>query len=131
VGEGDARPSLEWLVRQLDLTDIVRFAGARPNEPNLHHLFDISVLCSLSEAFPNTIVEAMAAGKPVVATDVGGVMDAVVEGETGALVPPRAPVALANAIEQLLLHPERRRRLGEAAQRRARRQFQATSVLTT
>ena len=131
VGDGDARPSLERLVRQLCLGDIVRFAGVRPHEPNLHHLFDISVLSSLSEAFPNTIVEAMAAGRPVVATRVGGVMDAVVEGETGALVPARQPGDLAGAIETLLLNPELRRAMGDAAQRRARAQFHATSVLAS
>lgn len=131
IGDGPARPSLERLVRQLSLTDIVRFAGARPNEPNLHHLFDISVLSSWSEAFPNTIVEAMAAGRPVVATDVGGVMDAVVHGQTGLLVAPRAPADLAEAIEQLLVHSELRRAMGDAGQRRAREHFHATSVLAT
>jgi glycosyltransferase involved in cell wall biosynthesis len=111
--------------------EVVHFAGVRPNEPNLHHLFDISVLCSLSEAFPNSIVEAMAAGKPVVATRVGGVGDAVVDGETGLLVPPRLPAALAAAIEQLLIEPERRREMGAAAARRARAQFHASRVLPT
>jgi glycosyltransferase involved in cell wall biosynthesis len=130
-GDGPSRASLEQLVRRLDLTDVVRVAGERPNEPNLHHLFDISVLSSWSEAFPNTIVEAMAAGRPVVATRVGGVMDAVMDGETGMLVAPRAPSELAAAIEQLLLHPEMRQSMGEAAERRARDQFHATSVMAT
>jgi glycosyltransferase involved in cell wall biosynthesis len=131
IGDGPARPSLERLVRQLSLTDVVRFAGARPNEPNLHRLFDISVLSSWSEAFPNTIVEAMAAGRPVVATDVGGVKDAVLNGQTGLLVAPRAPADLAEAIEQLLFHSELRRVMGDAGQRRARDHFHATSVLAT
>jgi len=101
----------------------------RPNEPNLHRLFDISVLCSLSEAFPNSIVEAMAAGKPVVATRVGGVVDAVIDGETGLLVAPREPAALAAAIEQLLTQPDRQREMGAAAARRARTQYHANRVL--
>ena len=129
VGDGEARQSLAALVRQLGLTDVVHFAGLRPNEPNLHHLFDISVLCSLSEAFPNSIVEAMAAGKPVVATRVGGVVDAVVDGQTGILVPPRRPGPLADAIEQLLIDPDFRRGLGDAGARRARAQFHASHVL--
>jgi len=129
IGDGDVRPHLERLVTDLDLGDVVRFAGAMPNEPNLHHLFDISVLSSVTEAFPNTIVEAMAAGKPVVATRVGGVADAVIEGETGTLVPPRSPREMANAIEELLLRPELRRRMGEAAQQRARTRYHAASVL--
>ena len=129
VGDGQARQSLECLVRKLGLMELVHFAGVRPNEPNLHHLFDVSVLCSQSEAFPNSIVEAMAAGKPVVATRVGGVVDAVVEGETGFLVPPRQPAALAAAIGRLLTEPERRREMGRAGARRARAQYHASRVL--
>jgi glycosyltransferase involved in cell wall biosynthesis len=129
VGDGETRPSLERLARQLGLGAVVHFAGMRANEPNLHHLFDISVLCSVSEAFPNSIVEAMAAAKPVVATRVGGIVDAVVDGDTGLLVPPRDPTALAAAIERLLIDPERRRELGRAAARRARAQFHVNHVL--
>ena len=129
IGDGLARPSLERLTRELGLRAAVHFAGIRPNEPNLHHLFDVSVLCSTSEAFPNSIVEAMAAGKPVVATGVGGIVDAVVDRQTGFLVPPRAPAALAGAIEQLLTAPALRRQFGEAAARRARAQFHANHVL--
>jgi glycosyltransferase involved in cell wall biosynthesis len=131
IGDGDARPSLERLVAELRLGDVVRFAGSMPNEPNLHFLFDISVLSSVSEAFPNTIVEAMAAGKPVVATRVGGVANAVIDGETGILVAPQAPGELASAIEQLLSHPESRRRMGEVARRRARSCYHVETVLPT
>jgi glycosyltransferase involved in cell wall biosynthesis len=129
IGDGEARPLLERLTRQLGLTAAVHFAGIKPNEPNLHHLFDVSVLCSSSEAFPNSIVEAMAAGKPVVATRVGGIVDAVVDRQTGILVPPGTPTAVAGAIEQLLMAPGLRRQLGEAAARRARAQFHANRVL--
>ena len=131
VGEGDARESLERLVQELNVAEIVRFAGARPNEPNLHHLFDVSALTSVGEAFPNSIVEAMAAGRPVVATRVGGVMDAVIDGKTGCLVASRDVDALANAIDRLLAHPELRRTMGSAGQRRARDCFHASSVLST
>jgi glycosyltransferase involved in cell wall biosynthesis len=129
IGDGPTRPALERLAQCLGVRHIVHFAGWRPNEPNLHGLFDVSVLCSLSEAFPNSIVEAMAAGRPVVATRVGGVVDAVADGETGLLVPPRQPAALAAAIEQLLTQPERRRAMGAAAARRARAQYHARLVL--
>lgn len=129
IGDGEARPSLERLTRQLGLTAAVHFAGIRPNEPNLHHLFDVSALCSSSEAFPNSIVEAMAAGKPVVATRVGGIVDAVVDGQTGFLVAPGTPSAVATAIERLLIEPGLRRQLGEAAARRARARFHADQVL--
>ena len=130
VGDGEMRPALEQLTSTLGVADIVRFAGLRPQEPNLHHLFDISVLSSISEAFPNSIVEAMAAGKPVVATRVGGVADAVVDGETGLLVPPRDAAALAAAVDQLLIAPERRHGMGAAAAARARARFHASTVLS-
>lgn len=129
VGDGPARISLEEYVNALGVADIVRFAGARPNEPNLHRLFDISVLSSVSEAFPNTIIEAMAAGRPVVATRVGGVADAVDDGETGALVPPGSPAQLAEAIARLLSSSECRYAMGTRAQRRARDEFHAARVL--
>ena len=129
VGDGETRQALEALVRELGLEREVRFAGMRPNEPNIQHLFDISVLPSLSEGFPNVIVEAMAAGVPVVATDVGGSRDAVREGETGFLVPPGDPGRLAAAVERLLEDPSLRARMGNAACLIAREAFHASSVL--
>ncbi|MFN2567931.1 MAG: glycosyltransferase [Gemmatimonadaceae bacterium] len=129
VGDGECRAALEARARTLGLESRVRFAGRRPNEPNLHHLFDISVLCSTSEGFPNSIIEAMAAGRPVVATDVGGIPDAVSDGETGLLVPPSNADRLAAAIEVLLLDPERRRALGSAGRDRARAQYHAGAVI--
>lgn len=129
IGDGECRTQLEWLARDLEIECRVHFAGLRPNVPNLHHLFAISVLCSRSEGFPNSIVEAMAAARPVVATDVGGVADAVSHGETGVLVPPANPPRLAAAIEELLLDPERRQLLGSAGLRHARTRYGASTVL--
>jgi L-malate glycosyltransferase len=123
VGEGVTRSRLERQAGELGLGTQVILAGRRPNRPNPHHLFEISVLCSLSEGFPNSILEAMAAGKPVVATDVGAVADAVVHGETGLLVPAKDPPRLAAAIEQLLSDPSQARRMGEAGARRARQRY--------
>jgi glycosyltransferase involved in cell wall biosynthesis len=129
VGEGDARPSLEARARQLGLAGVVHFAGLRPNEPNLHHLFDLSVLSSRSEALPNSLVEAMAAGRPVVATRVGGVADVVRDGETGLLVAPGDVDAFGRAIESLLRDPELRSKYGRAARERAKTTFQARRVI--
>jgi glycosyltransferase involved in cell wall biosynthesis len=129
VGEGECRPALESLTRTLGLEGRAHFAGRQPNEPNLHHLFDISVLCSVSEGFPNSIVEAMAAARPIVATDVGGISDAVSDGETGLLVPPSSVGRLAAAIEELLLDPGRRRALGEAGRDHARARYHAATVV--
>jgi L-malate glycosyltransferase len=131
IGDGECRPALESLTRTLDLEARVHFAGRQPNEPNLHCLFDVSVLCSVSEGFPNSIVEAMAAARPVVATDVGGVRDAVHDGETGLLVPPSNPGRLAAAIEDLLLDPRRRCALGAAGRDRARARYHAGAVVAS
>jgi glycosyltransferase involved in cell wall biosynthesis len=131
AGDGECRPALESLTRTLGLEARVHFAGLQPNQPNLHRLFDVSVLCSVSEGFPNSIVEAMAAARPVVATDVGGVSDAVSDGETGRLVPPSNPRRLAAAIEELLLDPGRRHALGAAARDRARTRYHAGAVVAS
>jgi glycosyltransferase involved in cell wall biosynthesis len=127
--DGGCRGALERLAGELGIGRRVVFAGPRPNEPNLHHLFDVSVLCSTSEGLPNSILEAMAAGRPVVATDVGACGDAVLDGETGVLVPPSAPAALADALGRLLSEPGRGRAMGEAGQRRAASNYSAASAL--
>ena len=129
VGDGPCRPELELLARQLGIADAVVFAGRRPNLPNLHHLFDISVLCSTSEGLPNSILEAMAASRPVVATRVGAVGDAVREGETGLLVPPGDESQLAAAIDALSGDSVRAARMGSKAAALARTRYSAASAL--
>lgn len=129
MGWGAARPELEALVVELGIGNMVRFAGIQPNLPNPHRLFDVSVLCSLSEGFPNTIVEAMAAARPVVATNVGGVPDAVTDGVNGLLVAPRDSSALAGALERLLADGALRVKMGGAGQSMARNQFTAELVV--
>jgi L-malate glycosyltransferase len=128
AGDGESRVDLERLATQLGIRDRVHFTGFRPHEPNLHHVFDVSVLTSLSEGFPNSLVEAMAAGRPVVATAVGGNVDAV-RPETGFLVPAGAPSELASAIERLLSDDSLRLRMGAAARDVARREYHAASVI--
>lgn len=129
VGDGACRGALEARAVSLGIAHRVHFAGERSNEPNLHHLFDLSVLCSISEGFPNSIVEAMAAGRPVVATAVGGTVDAVAHDVTGLLVPPSSPAALAAAIDSLLTDPARARALGTAGARAARDRYFASDVV--
>jgi glycosyltransferase involved in cell wall biosynthesis len=128
IGDGESRGALESLARELGIAANVVFAGRRTG-PNLHHLFDISVLCSTSEGFSNSILEAMAAGNPVVATDVGATRDAVIDGQTGLLVPPSDPERLASAIAELLHNPERARAMGQAGQQRARDDYCASRSL--
>jgi glycosyltransferase involved in cell wall biosynthesis len=129
IGSGPLRAELEALAAAEGVESIVRFAGLRTPPPNLHSIFDVSVLCSLSEGFPNTIVEAMAAARPVVGTNVGGVPDAVREGVNGRLVPARDPAALAAALIPLLRDRELRQRLGAAGQRIAREEYSAATIL--
>jgi len=129
IGDGVSRPALEALSRRMGVSDVVHFTGVQPNEPNLHHLFDVSALCSLNEAFPNSIVEAMAAARPIIATHVGGIPDAITDGETGRLVRPRSPESIAGVLEQLMRSPEGARRLGAGAQERARARYHGDRVI--
>ena len=129
VGAGPSLDELRAQAAQLGVAERVRFAGLRPQTPSFHHLFDISVLCSVSEGFPNSLVEAMAASRPIVATAVGGVRDAVRDGDNGLLVPPRDDAALADAIGSLLADPSRARAMGAAGARRARSEFHAGVVI--
>ena len=129
VGGGEGRPELERLAAALGVAEHVVFAGPRANSPNLNGLFDVAVLCSKREGLPNSILEAMAAGTPVVATDVGAVADAVIHGETGLLVPASDPERLAAALESLLADPARAGRLGAAGRRRAQAVYSPDAAL--
>lgn len=129
VGDGPERAALAALAGSLGVEHRVRFAGHRPPTPSPHAAFDVSVLCSTSEAFPNTVIEAMAAGRAVVATAIGGIPDAVVEGETGILVPPCDPSALASALRRLVDDPAMRAAYGAAAREVARARFSAEKAL--
>jgi glycosyltransferase involved in cell wall biosynthesis len=129
VGDGSQRRHLESLATELGLTDRVHFAGERMLAWNVHAVFDVSVLCSTSEAFPNAVVEAMAAGRPVVATDVGGVRDAVLPGETGLLVASNDVQALARALSDALDSATLRDALGARGAEIARQRFHARTVI--
>jgi glycosyltransferase involved in cell wall biosynthesis len=99
------------------------------DEPRRHlTTFDLYVLPSRIEGFPLAVVEAMLAGLPVVASTVGSVADAVLDGETGLLVPAENPEALASAVGTLLADPDRMRAMGNRGRELARRQFTATAM---
>jgi glycosyltransferase involved in cell wall biosynthesis len=123
VGEGPDRRKLEQEIERLGLTPRVQLAGERSDVPELLARADVFVLSSESEGFPVSVLEAMAAGLPVVASRVGGVPEAVLDGETGLLVRPRDPDELAAALESLIARPELRRRLGAAGRARAEERF--------
>jgi len=123
VGDGPGLAEVAAAVEARGLSGRVELLGARGNVPELLARSNIFVLSSRSEGFPVSILEAMAAGLPVVATDVGGVAEAVADGETGLLVPAADPEALASALERLVADVELRRRLGAAGRARALRLF--------
>lgn len=129
AGDGADRGALEQLAESLGIGNRVSFTGRVAQRPSMHWLFDVSVLSSRGEGFPNSIVEAMSAGRPVVSTAVGGVPDVVVDGETGILVPPASPESMADAILALLRDPARRATMGAAGARRARARFHASAVV--
>lgn len=129
VGEGPSRTGLEQSARRLGIESRVHFAGEIVSPYNLHQFFDASVLCSSSEGFPNSLIEAMAAARPVVATPVGGVIDALTHGVTGLLVPVDDPLALADALRRLEADPMLRMRLGQAGRDAVRAKFRQDIVI--
>ncbi len=117
VGDGPLRGELEEQVRTLGLEEVAWLAGDRQDVPDLLQLMDVFTLPSLGEGISNTVLEAMASGLPVVATAVGGNLELVQDGVSGALVPPGDPEALAAALAGLLADDVDRARRGEAAHR--------------
>jgi glycosyltransferase involved in cell wall biosynthesis len=117
------RDELEKRARELGLSGRVRFTGFRLDVPALLSEAAMSVLPSRSEGLSNAVLESMAAGVPVIATRVGGIPEAIEDGVSGLLVPPRDPGALARAMEVLLEHRELARRLGRDARRRVEERF--------
>jgi glycosyltransferase involved in cell wall biosynthesis len=117
------RAELEAFRDSLNLQDVVTFVGLRLDIPDIVSAFDVAVLSSDREASPLSIMEYMEAGKPTVATRVGGIPELVQDGETGLLVPPRNPEALAQAVATLLDDPQRGTAMGERARELRRTEF--------
>jgi glycosyltransferase involved in cell wall biosynthesis len=123
VGDGPARGDVEALVDFLGLRPAVRFSGTRDDVPALLSRAACVILSSDYEGCPFTVIEAMAAGAPVVATRVGGVPELVEHGVTGLLVEPRSPEALAVGVSELLANPELANRMGAAGRVAVRKHF--------
>ncbi len=128
VGGGDERNSpeeqrLRALTAELGLGEELRLLGERADVPDLLAAFDVAALSSDFEGSPLSVMEYMEAAKPVVATRVGGLPDLVDDGVSGLLVEPQDPPALAAALAELLLDPERAARMGEAGRARRRERF--------
>jgi glycosyltransferase involved in cell wall biosynthesis len=113
AGEGELMPGLRELAGELGIQDDVFFLGRCDNVADLLFASDIGVLSSKAEGFANAILEYMAAGLPVVATDVGGAREAIVEGETGYLVASGDDAKMAGRIIEVLCNSQRARAMGE------------------
>jgi glycosyltransferase involved in cell wall biosynthesis len=123
VGDGPDRGRLEEQIDELGLSDSVHLAGERLDVPELLAAADVFVLSSRSEGMPVSVLEAMAAGLPIVASRVGGVPEQIADGETGLLVEPRDADELAAALTRLTQDADLRIRLGAAARTRAEQAF--------
>jgi glycosyltransferase involved in cell wall biosynthesis len=123
AGTGPDRGRVEAVTQQLGLSDRVHFAGARTDVPDVLAAIDVAVICSDYEGSPRSVLEFMDAGKPIVATKVGGIPEAIEDGVHGILVPPRDEAALAAAIGGVLGDPNGGSEMGARARDRCRREF--------
>jgi glycosyltransferase involved in cell wall biosynthesis len=129
VGDGPERGSLERIARDLEVADRVTFAGFRAEVPAILRSADIYVHAALDEALGVAILEAMAAGKPVIATAVGGVLDIIPNATVGLLVPPADPAAMADAIHRLSADPGQREQMGRRGRQHVVDNFSIQAVV--
>lgn len=123
AGDGPDRGALEERARAAGVDQAVRFLGETAGPMALLHGADLFVSASWAESFPYNVLEAMAAGLPVVATDVGGTAEAVEHERTGLVVPARDPDALSGAIAALIADPAQGTRFGKAGRQRVEERF--------
>jgi glycosyltransferase involved in cell wall biosynthesis len=113
LGDGELMPELTEMVTSLGIKDHVKFLGWRPDVAEVISTFDVFVLPSLNEGMGKVLVEAMAMGKPIVASDVGGIQSLVMHGKNGLLVPPGDPEAIADTIDSLRRDSAKAKIMGE------------------
>ena len=129
VGDGPLRPRLEALCRERGLLDRWIFAGFRHDLDRLLPAFTLFCLSSHMEGLGTSLLDAMAFSRPIVATAAGGIPEAVEDGVTGRVVPVRDPAALADALVDLLVHPDRARDMGLSGRRRFEERFTAERMV--
>jgi glycosyltransferase involved in cell wall biosynthesis len=129
AGEGKLQESLKQLAAQLEIAGKTFFLGRTENIARLLNISDVCVLSSRAEGFSNSILEYMAAGRPVVATDVGGAKEAILENETGYTVPPGDDELMAARIIALLRDPAKARAMGEKGKRVVEEKFSSEALL--
>ncbi len=123
VGDGQHRHTLKELARAHKVTDRIIFTGVRNDIPDLLAISDLFVLPTLGEALPTVLAEAMAAQKPIVVSNVGGVPEMVEHGRNGLLVPPADPARLAEACLQLLQNPDQAHAMGQTGREIVEQRF--------
>jgi len=128
AGAGPTQAEARTLAESLGVADRVRFLGARGDVPQLWAAADAGLLTSLSEGVSVAGLEAMAAGRPMIATDVGGNAEIIADGRTGRLAPRGDDKAIAEAMQQLIEHPELRHAMGRAARQRLEARFTQTAM---
>ncbi len=121
LGDGPLKPDLERLAVDLGIRESVRFVGFQRDVPEWLSMFDVNVIPSLTEGFPLSLIEAMAAGNAVVASAVGAIGEVADDGRTALLVPPKDPARLAAKIVHLLTHPDVAASLSASAQEASRK----------
>jgi glycosyltransferase involved in cell wall biosynthesis len=114
---------LKSLVHQLNITEHIIFSGYRDDIPQIMEVIDIFLFPSFSESFGRSLLEAMAASKPIIASNVGGIPEVVVDGETGMLIPPGNSTELAAAISYLLKNNNLRKKMGTKGRKRVEELF--------
>jgi glycosyltransferase involved in cell wall biosynthesis len=129
AGEGELRPALEALARELGLADRIVFTGFRRDLDRILPALSVFCLSSHLEGLGTSVLDAMCFGLPVVATAAGGIPEAVEDGVTGRVVPPREPAALSAALADVLVDEERRRALGRAGRQRFLQRFTADRMV--
>lgn len=129
VGDGPQRADIETWCDELQLRENVNFLGFRKDVLDLLEQAGIAILSSTAEGLSITILEAMASGLPVVASDVGGNPELVKDGETGLLVPAKSPQSMADALLELIRQPSLARELGQAGRRRIENHFDLRVVV--
>lgn len=129
IGEGPDLENLRIQSTKLGLNEDISFVGFQSNVADWLAACDIFALPSLYEYHSIAVLEAMRAGKAIVATTVGGNGESITDGVEGLLVPPSDPVALADALEKLLSDSELRKRLGQNARNRFEREFTETAMM--
>lgn len=129
AGRGQLEAELKSQAFQLGVNEQIRFLGLRQDIPRILSMLDVFVLPSLSEGLSMAILEAMVAGKPVIATDVGGNPELVEDGETGYLVPSQNSQALADRLITMLTNSARALQFGETGQRRAQGRFSLQTMV--